>query len=252
MANITGTKTIGELDLYQTMTQIPSGYTIGDKVYGTNGKTFRLALVGASNLVMGNLLQEAAADTQFINMAVPTAVTAAQVTAGTYQIDVTNGTTTVTANQFDGGSLSVYTAGTVAIGDEYTIIGHTTGTSGQTLTLYLDRPLRAAFTTSAKVSMFRSPYSGVIQAPASTQTGMPVGVALTAATAATYTFVQTHGVAAVLSDGSTFAVGSDVGTPSGTAGAVTVFAAGTTHTSVGVARQAAAAAHAINVFLRID
>ena len=246
MANITGTPTISEFDLYTTSTSIPSGYSIGQKVYGNNGKAFRLALVGASNLVMGNLLQEAAADTQFINMGIAAAA------VGDLSLTVTNGTTTVAANQFDGGSILVYTAGGVAIGEEYTIISHTTGGSGATLTVYLDRPVRTAMTTSAKVSMFRSPWSGVIQAPATTQTGIPVGVALTAATAATYTWVQVAGVAAVLSDGSTFAVGSDVGTPSGTAGAVTVFAAGTTHTTVGKVRQAAASAHAISILLSID
>lgn len=250
MANITGPKTISELDLYQTMTQIPSGFALGDKVYGTNGKTFRLGLVGASNLVMGNALQSSAVDTQFTNMAVPTAVTAAQVTAGTYQIDITNGTTTVTANQFDGGSLSVYTAGTVAIGEEYTIVGHTTGTSGQTLTIYLDRPLRSAFTTSAKVNMRRSPWSGIIQSPATTLTGSAAGVAMFAATAATYAFVQTHGVTAVLSDGSSILVGSPIAVPSGTAGAVILGA--TNLMQIGQAMQAAAAAHAIAAFLNID
>ncbi len=250
MANIAGPKTISELDLYTTTTQIPGGFAIGDVVYGPNGKQFRLALVGASNLVMGNMLQSSAVDTQFTNMAIPTAVTAAQVTAGTYQIDVTNGTTTVTTGKFIGGSMSVYTAGTVAVGDEYTILDHTTGTSGQTLTLYLDRPLRAAFTTSAKVNMRRSPWSGVIQSPATTLTGSPAGVAMFAATAATYCFVQTHGVGAVLSDGSSILVGSPVAVPSGTAGAVILGAAGLAN--VGYAMQAGAAAKAIAVQLKID
>ena len=249
MANIAGPKTIGELDLYSTMTTVPSGFVIGDLVFGPNGKTFRLALVGASNLVMGNALQSSAVDTQFTNMAVPTAITAAQVTAGVSQIDITNGTTTVSANQFDGGSMSVYTAGTVAIGDEYTIIGHTTGTSGQTLTLYLDRPIRAAFTTSAKVNMRRSPWSGVIQSPATTLTGTPAGVAMFAATAATYAFVQTGGVGAVLSDGSSILVGSGLQVPSGTAGAVTL---STGLAQIGYAMQAAAAAHAIGAQLYIN
>ncbi len=252
MASITGQGIIGlgEFDLYSTSTTLPSGLGMGQMAYGANGKIFRLALVGGSNLVMGNALQSSVVDTQFTNLAVPTAVTAAQVTAGTYQIDITNGTTTVAANQFDGGSMSVYTAGTVAIGEEYTIVGHTTGTSGQTLTLYLDRPLRSAFTTSAKVNMRRSPWSGVIQSPASTLTGTPAGVATFAATASTYAFVQTHGVGAVLSDGSSILVGSAVALPSATAGAVILSAAGLAN--VGYAMQAAAAAHAIAVQLTID
>lgn len=247
MANISGVPTIGEIDLYGSSTVVPSGLSVGQLLASPTGKYFRFGLVGSSSaLVMGNLLQNAAEDTQFINMGITA------VASGDTSINVTNGTTTVTANQFDGGSLIVYTAGTVAIGDEYTIVGHGTGTSGQTLTVQLDRPARSAMSTSAKVTMRRSPWSGIIQAPATTQTGIPVGVALWANTAATYGFVQTHGVAAALSDGSTFAVGSDLGTPSGTAGCVTVFAAGTTHNYVGYAMQAAASGHSIAAFLKID
>lgn len=245
MAFITGTPTISELDLYQTMTTIPSGLSVGTLIQGANGKAFRLALVGASNLVMGNVLQSSAVDTQFTNMAVATAGV-----VNDLSLAITNGTTTVTANQFDGGSISVYTAGTVAIGEEYTIIGHTTGTSGQGLTIYLDRPLRTAYTTSAKVNMRRSPWSGVIQAPATTLTGSVAGVANFAATAATYAWIQTHGVGACLSDGSSILVGSAVASPSGTAGAVVLSAAGLA--DVGTAMQAAASAHAIAVQLQID
>lgn len=246
MGFITGAPILSSIDLYASTADPVSGLATGQMIQGVNGKLYRYALVGGSNLVMGNLLQNAAEDTQFINLG----ITAAAV--GDTFLTVTNGTTTITANQFDGGSVMVYTAGTVAIGDEYTIVGHTTGTSGATILVYLDRPVRTAMSTSAKLTMRRSPWSGVIQFPATTQTGIPVGVAIVANTTAQYGWVQTHGLASVLSDGSTFAVGSDLGTPSGTAGAVTVFAAGTTHNMIGYAMQAAASAHAIAVFLRID
>lgn len=245
MANITGPKTISELDLYTTMTQAPSGFAVGDKVYGTNGKTFRLALIGASNLVMGNALQGSVIDTTYTNMAVGTAGA-----VGDTFLQITNGTATITSAQFEGGSISVYTAGTVAIGDEYTILGVSgTLTTGGALTVQIDRPLRAAFTTSAKVNMRRSPFSGVLQS-ATTLTASPAGVANFAATAATYAFVQTHGVGAVLSDGSSILVGSEVAQPSATAGAVILSAAGLAN--VGYAMQAGAAAHAIGVFLQVD
>lgn len=249
MAFITGLPTISEIDLYSVQSTNTTGaYGIGTLIYGVNGKGFRYALVGASNLVMGNLLQTSAEDTTYENMAIGTAAA-----VGDLFLQVTNGTSTITSTQFEGGSISVYTAGTVAIGDEYTIVGvNGTLTTGGALNVFLDRPVRTAFTTSAKVNMKRNPWSGVIQFPATTPTGIPVGVALTAATAANYTWVQTHGIGAVLSDGSTFAVGSEVGTPSGTAGAVTVYAAGTTHARVGSVQQAAASAHAISVFLQID
>lgn len=247
MAKLTGTPLLTTIDLYAGTTTQPGPNYVGQRV-DANGKSFRFALVGASALVKGNLLQESAEDTSYENMAIGTAGA-----VGDSFLQVTNGTATITSQQFEGGSIGVYTAGTVAVGDEYTITSVTgTLTTGGALNVYLDRPLRYAYTTSAKVVMKRNPWSGVIQAPATTQTGMAVGVAIYEIPATQYGWVQTHGVCTVLSDGSTFAVGSDVGTPSGTAGCVTVFAAGTTHQRVGVVREAAASGHGINMFLQID
>lgn len=251
MALITGYPTIGigETDLYTSGgTTAPSGYGVGQWNPGVNGKIFRYGLVGASALVAGNLLQNAAQDTTYENMAVGTAAV-----AGDAYIQVTNGTATITSEQFIGGSISVYTAGTVAIGDEYTITAVTgTLTTGGALQVYTDRPLRYAFTTSAKVNMKRSPWSGIIQYPVTTQTGIPVGIAQFALAAQNYGWVQTHGMTAALSDNSTFAVGSMVSPSLAAAGAVGVNVAGTTHGTVGWANMAAASAHAISVFLMID
>lgn len=236
---------ISTIDLYSSTTDIPGAEYLGNRQLGLNGKEFSFALAGAAALVKGNLLQEAAEDTQFENMAIGTAGV-----VGDAFLQVTNGTTTVVPNQYKGGSIGFYTAGTVAIGDEYTIMDVTgTLTTGGALKVWLDRPLRYAVTTSAKVVMKPNLYAGVIQMPATTPTGIAVGVAIYEIPLATYGWVQTRGAASVLSDGSTFAVGSAIGTPSGTAGAVTVYAAATTKQAIGVAREAAASAHAIAVNL---
>ena len=249
MAEITGTSTLSQVNLYQSSTTLPSSRQIGELIFGANGKAFRYSLAGGSALVVGNLLQESAQDTQFENMAVTASAIS---TNGTQTVNITNGTTTVSANQFNGGSVSVYTAGGEAVGNEYTILAHTTGTSGAALVVTVDHPLSVAWTTSLKVNMKRSPWSGVIQFPATTQTGIPVGVAIYAIPSGEYGWVQTKGVCAVLSDGSTFAVGSNVGSVSGTAGAVTVYDAATTLACVGIARQAAASGKGISVLLQID
>lgn len=248
MAGLSGPSVAAAIDLYTSTATPGVGLEIGQLVPGRGGKLFRYVLAGASNLVVGNLLQTAVNDTTYANMTVGTAAA-----AGDKVLQITNGTATITDAQFKNGSLVVYTAGTIGVGDEYTIMGVTgTLTTGGALTVQLDRPLRSAVTTSATVTMKRSMYSGVIQFPATTQTGVPVGVAIYPITAAQYGWVQTHGECGVLSDGSTFAVGSDVGTPSGTAGAVTVFAAGTTHNRVGMVQQVAAAGKGISCFLQID
>ncbi len=236
-------------DIYasDTVQNFPIG-TLAFADYGQ--KMFRYAKVGASALVAGNLLQEAAEDTQFEDMAV-TASPIVLVQNGSQTVNITNGTTTVVPADFVGGSVVVSV--TPDLGHEYTILGITgTLTSGGALVVTLDHPLTTAWTTSTKVTMKKNPWSGVIQAPATTPTGMAVGVAPWAIPASAYGWVQTHGLAQVLSDGSTFAVGSEVGTPSGTAGCATVFAAGTTHQQIGVVRQAADSGKNISVFLQID
>lgn len=248
MADITGPVMISDTDLYTSSAVASSVYTVGDLAYGSKGRRFRYALAGASALVKGNLLQESAEDTTYENMAVGTAGA-----VGDKYIQVTNGTATITSAMFVGGTIGVYTAGTVAVGDEYVITKITgTLTTGGALKVYIDRPLRYAYTTSAKVNMKRSPWSGVIQMPATTPTGMPVGIAIYEIPAAEYGWVLTHGEVTALSDGSTFAVGSAVGTPSGTAGCVTVYAAATTKYAIGVSRQAAASAKGIAIFCNID
>lgn len=242
------TQGLAGVDLYTSTASPGANMTIGQLVWDMNsGKAFRYTLAGEL-LVVGNLLQESVEATTYENMAVGTPGA-----AGDSFIQVTNGTSTITEAQFKGGTINVYTAGTVAVGDEYTITGISgTMTTGGALKVYVDRPLRAAFTTSAKVNMKQSPWSKVIQMPATTPTGMPVGVAIYPIASGEYGWVQTHGICSVLSDGSTFAVGSEVGTPSGTAGCITVYAAATTKAPLGMARQAAASTHCITVFLRID
>ena len=242
MSKITGTGVISSIDLYSSDTV--AQHDLGALFFGTNGTAFRYVLAGGSALVVGNVIQSQAEDTQFENMGVAAAAT------GATSVSITNGTTTVAANDFAGGSVSVYT--TPGLCEEYKVIGNTGGGSGATLTVYLDTPIRTAWTTSTKVNLKWSPYFKVIQFPASTQTGIPVGVATFAIPAGQYGWIQSKGVSAALSDGSTFAVGSQVGTPSATAGAVTVYAAGTTHSIVGTVQQAAASGHGISVNLQID
>jgi len=217
MANISGAPTIGVQDLYSSSSF--KGHELGFRVQGPNGKEFRYALWGETGVV-GDIYQSSVVDTQFDSM---TMYAAAAV--GDTSIQVTSGTTSVTANQFVDGTVCVSV--TPGLGDEYTIVAHNTTTSGETLILTLDRPVRTALTVAAsKVTMRRSPYSGVLKCP-TTLTGTVVGVGLYAVTSGEYGWLQTKGVAGVLSDNSTGAVGSDVSVPGATAGSVGVNVAGT-------------------------
>ncbi len=157
------------------------------------GNRYRYVKVGGAALVAGNLLQEAAEDTQFVSMAVP-----AIVAIGATSITVTNGTTTVVANDHKGGLLTVSTS--TGIGQSFHIVGNTGGGSGAAVTYNLDRPLLVALSTSSKVSVRVNPYDGVIQYPVTTQTGGAVGFARIANTLGTYGYIQSGGDTPVLFD----------------------------------------------------
>ncbi|MGH7744758.1 MAG: hypothetical protein ACREQ5_08085 [Candidatus Dormibacteria bacterium] len=246
MASLSGTSTLTINDLYTSDSTIPGPLQLGQIAPGPHNKWFRYALAGASDLVAGNLLQEKAEDTQFEAMAVTASAIAG---AGSVQtVNVTNGTTTVAAHDFDGGSISVNT--TPDLGREYTILGHTTGASGAALVVTLDRPLGTAWSTSTKINMKPNLGSKVIQFPTS-QTGVPVGVALFVLPTATYGWIQIAGTASALSDASSYAVGSGLSPSLSVAGCVSVNVAGTTHCNVGYARQAASSTHNIAVVLQI-
>lgn len=234
------------IDLYASDTTLVGGNLLGQIIDGENGKMYRYALTGASALVVGNMLQSIAVDTQFTNMAVPAAV-ATGLAAGS-AVTITNGTTALTGGELSGGSLSVYT--TPGLCEEYTILGNGAALSGAALNLYLDRPIRTAWTTSTKVNARYSPWYKVIQSPATTLTGTPAGNAIYATPAAAYSYIQTHGVGVALSDATSIIVGSEIAVPSGTAGAATLGVAGLP--TVGYANQAAASGHGISVYFQID
>lgn len=183
MPNTTGVISAGQ-DLYQeSTTQL---HAFGSLGYDKFGNKYRYVKSGASALVAAEIQQEPAEDTQFVSMAVPAAYA-----IGVSTITVTNGTTTVTANMFKDGHLTISTSD--GIGQHFYVVSHTTGTSGATLTFVLDRPLKVALTTSSKVSTRKNPYNGVIQNPVTTQTGAPNGTALYAMSAASFGWIGSGG-----------------------------------------------------------
>lgn len=244
MAAITGTGTITPVDLYSSSAIPDSSYELGQLVFGKNGKAFRYAFFGELGVV-GDIYQSSVVDTQFTEMTV-----AANVAAGQTKVVLTNGTTAVTAGQFKAGSFAV--AVTPGLGEEYTIVDHGTATNGSSWTIYLDRPLRTAITAAAsKVTVSRSPYSGIVKCP-TTLTGTVVGVGIYPVASGEYGWIQVAGVAGVLSDNSTGAVGSDVSVPGATAGSVGVNVAGTGKSNtVGRAMRALSSGKVIPVSLCI-
>lgn len=201
-----------------------------------DGREFRYCQAGASNLVVGNLLQ---APAQIANHRRLTPTAAA---AGATSVTVTLGATAATANQYLGGWLVVEDDSGGTGGFQYQISGNPAAALSTALTVQLADPVVVAITASAHVSLVLNPYSGVIQNPTTATSGL-VGVALPIAapvaqsaglTASYYGWIQTKGIGTVLSDGGT-TVGLAVVASTGTAGAVVTLTS--TNAAVGIAQQ---------------
>lgn len=183
---------------------------LGSKFVDQNGNAYRRVLVGGTALVPGKLYQAPAEITNHQDL------TPAAAAIGATSVTVTLGNTAVTANQYAGGYLMVTV--TPGQGYKYLISSHPAASGLATCVLQLADPIVVALTTSSRCDLVLNPYSGVIVNP-TTASSAPVGAAVYAAGAATYSWLQTGGIACLLADGSVV-VGTNVCASNGTAGAV--------------------------------
>ena len=202
-------------------------HALGTYAETADGRGFRYAKVGASNLVAGNLLQASAQDTAHQNL---TPVAAA---IGATQVSIALGASAAAANLYAEGFAIVDT--TPDLGSVYQIASHPAILSSGTGVFTLKDPggLRVAWTTSSRITLQRNKYAGVIQTPVTTLTGVVAGVAPAAHTAAYYGWIQTRGIAGVLVKG-TPGVGLCVVAPATAAGAVVVDGAAAATPPVGM------------------
>lgn len=187
-----------------------SNQNIGEAVFTNDGRVFKYAKSGASDLIAGNLLQSSAETTAHQNLtAVAAAIGDTSIAAST--------TVTLTANEYSGG-WAIITTGP-GIGHAFKISGHAAFTAAAP-TLQLSNPISGvALTTSSRIDLVRNAYMSVIQNP-TTATSGPVGVnSVGTLTTLFFGWIQVAGVSPVLADGA-LVVGSNVGASNGTAGAV--------------------------------
>jgi hypothetical protein len=178
-----------------------------------DGRKFRYAKAGASNLAAGKLAVGAAVAAQVMNEAC-TAV---------HPIGEVVFTETITAgvafaeNYFAGGYLQINDG--TGEGHQYKIISSSAVTSsGTSITLMLDEPIRVATagTSASEFSIIQSPWMATVE---STTLGCPVGITPIVVTAAYFYWAQTCGPASALS-GNTDAVGKPLYQSTTTAGAL--------------------------------
>lgn len=189
-------------------------HPLGSKAYTKDGRVFRYAQAGASDLVAGNVQQSAAPIANHL------ANTPPAVAAGAYSFTYTPGATAGAANLYAEGYLQVDT--TPGNGYTYQVAGHAAITSSTAFTLNLVDPIQVALTTSSRVGLVHNPYKNVIVNP-TTATAAVAGVAPYIITATQYGWIQTWGPCSTLING-TPGVGIGVVVSATTAGAVDVAA----------------------------
>lgn len=172
-------------------------YPLGARLLHHDGRVFRYASAGGSDLVAGDLIQSAVnGGTTTLQKDLTVATSSA---VGAYAGYATVATDTIAANLFTDGYYIV-SDGTAAqgCGTMYQIKSHPTSAAASIAFTFYE-PIRVAITAgSSKVGLMTNPYKAVIQAPVTTPTGMIVGVAPIAVTTLYYCWLQTWGLANVL------------------------------------------------------
>ena len=211
MANFAGLDVTGQDIFTSSSTQL---HPLGTYAETKDGRGFRYAQAGAADTVAGNLLQSAAPIANHL------ANTPPAVAIGATSFSYTPGATAGAANLYAEGYLQVDT--TPGNGYTYKVASHAAISSSTAFTLYLRDAIQIALTTSSRVGLVHNRFKNVIQNP-TTQTSTTAGVSPCIITATQYGWVQTHGPASVLING-TPGVGVQVVPGATTAGSVDVAA----------------------------
>mgnify|MGYP001568524978 CR=1 FL=1 len=188
-------------------------WPLGTQLRLPDGRNYRFCKAGGSALVVGNVIQTPA------NISTHVDLTVVSGAAGATQIVATLGATNAaTLDQYAEGYAVVSV--TPGAGHIYKIKGHAAADAAANITLDLmpGKTVEVALTTTSRLDLIYNPYDLVIQAPATTLTGNPVGVAVTAVAASAYGWIQARWLAAVLTAG-TVVIGQLAISPTGTAGA---------------------------------
>ena len=192
-------------------------HPLGHQLILQDGRKFRFALNGATLLVVGNVVQTAAALSTSVDN------TAAAGAIDDRIITFTHGAATTVVNLFAEGYAVVSV--TPGGGDTYKIASHAAlrnATAGDVVNLAPGNALRTALTTTSRVDLVRHPYQAVLQVPVTTNTGLPVGVVVAPIAITSNGWLQTRGPCGVLTD-STLIAGNEAVVPSAAAGAAGPF-----------------------------
>jgi hypothetical protein len=169
-------------------------HRLGTVCETADGRVYRYALAGASNLAAGLCNNPVAKVTNHTNNAVATAAA-----LGDRSVNITlAGATATTSGQYDDGYLVVNDS--AGVGCAYLIAGTPVITASGTGRIQLSEGIATALTTSSKVSLQPSLWANSVVTNNSVSL-VNNGTNNVAVTAANYYWSQTGGIASLLSDG---------------------------------------------------
>src|SRR5437667_9406180 len=201
---------------------------LGTKLIMQDGREYRFYSVVTTVPVTGNVVQRAGPVANDVNR---TGIAAA---VGSRAPTLTTGVA-VTANFYSEGYFNLSVANAAAAvgssGQVYVVDNHLAGTTATVYNLAAGHAVRVAIDTTTRVDLIQNPYKNCVQSPVTTLTSHPVGVAVSAPTTLQMGWVQTRGMASVLTSG-TVIIGEQVIVPGGAAGACGPNSAGGSETEV--------------------
>ncbi len=237
---------------------------VGVKWLTTDGRVVTLVQNAGTALAQGKVVQSPAQITNTSELSPATTSTTGYATTlgpivaaiGGFSIQLASGATAILVNQFQGGYIYVGTG--TGLGQMLRIASNTAAATTAAFNVTVEDPFSVATDSTSRYTLVVNPYGslngtdnttlGVIVTPATTLTGVPIGVcmypiAASTATVPTYGFIQTKGPIAVLGS-DTSAIGTEIMVPvSGTAGATQAYVVGSGANVIGTQWIVAASAH---------
>ncbi len=209
--------------------------TLAANLVKKDGQWFAFCQNGGSTLVPGNVIAAPAIQTNHVGN------TATATAAGATTVTFTQGATAVTQNEYKDGYLVVSV--TPGAGYTYKISSHDAVGSAASYAWPLapGESIQVALTSTSRLDLIPNPYRGVIQAPVTTLTSQPVGIAVSAPLANGYAWLGVKGIFGVLTSG-TLIIGEQAISPAGAAGAVGPNSSGGSEVEVIIGRVARVAA----------
>jgi hypothetical protein len=244
-----------QFNIYAGTRRTNQRWPLGTQIIQQDGRKYRFAKAGGADLVIGDIIQAAATVANHVN------TTAAANAVGVRTLTTTLGATAATIDQYFQGfaMISVTPGAGQAYSFDTTPVVASAGSFVGTLAA--GHAIRVALTTTSRVDLIKSPYDNVIQSPITTATGVIAGVAVsviaTSETGNNFGWLQTRGLAAVLTSG-TVLLGAEAIVPSLAAGSINaalVTELGSTQSSevtVGQVQRVAATAAWSTIFLKLD